>query len=556
VTTVAATSLQSDRRVALRWLGGAARRRWLRALPWVPVLLAGVYVLVVLVNFSALITAFNMNADAVVAPVIGQLLGGAPHGSVVTLGRHPWYEALWILRATSGLPLHRQLWEIAPAAWSFAGLCLLARSAWKALGPWPAALAASALVCVGNLGRFMFFTFDWRGLGVLHTVILGAFFVWLAGAVGRVHLWQALLVAALVGTLSAAPASEDPIFLYWGILPLLAGAVLLVWRTRSRDHWWALAICVGVAGIALVLGWLLHHAMFDRGWRDAPLAVSFAAPEALLKNVVLMVQSYSYLAGGTFFEQRVGFQSTLLFLSGLLCLSALVCVALELRRRAAHSLPAPRALEPLAARRFAYMAFWGGSLACATVPFVFSSAPVDANAARYLLAGYVAIGALLPLLALRSSGWKASVTAGVCLFALIACYQAIRQPAGPPTTFPGPPQANALVRFARSEHVQYGYASYWDAPELTWLSYFKLKVYPVEQCGSPSLTICPFSTVNISSWYAPRGRIRSLLVVDRQLQPVLVSAPDPALGRPLASTAIGALEVYVYPYDIAARFRR
>jgi hypothetical protein len=509
---------------------------------------------VVLVNFSSLITAINMDADAVIAPVMGQLLGGAQHGSLVLLGNHPWYEALLFLRVTSGLPDHRQLWDVAPAVWSIAGIAILAWSAWRALGAWSAALVASALVCAGSGGRFMFFTFDWRSLAALHTVLLGALLVWLVDAAERLRIWQLVLAALAAGAVSAAPMSEDPLFLYWAILPLLAASFLLVWRTRSRAHWRTLIVVVGIGIVAVLGGKLAHHVMFDHGWRAVPLPVSFVAPEALVKNVVLLIESYTYLAGGTFFEAHTDFVGTTLLLSALLLSSALVCLPLELRRRAVQAAPAPVALDRAASRRFAYVAFWASSLASTTTVFVLSSAPVDSGSARYLLAGYVAVGALLPLLAMRSRGWRASVTAGVCLFALIAAYQVVRQPFAPQNIFPGPQQTNALVRFARTEHVDYGYASYWDAPELTWLSYFKVKVYPVLQCAPPSLTICPFDLVRVDSWYKPRPKTSSMLVVDKGLLPILVSAPDPAFGKPRAITTIGDLDVYVYPYDIAARF--
>jgi hypothetical protein len=35
----------------------------------------------------------------------------------------------------------------------------------------------------------------------------------------------------------------------------------------------------------------------------------------------------------------------------------------------------------------------------------------------------------------------------------------------------------------------------------------------------------------------------------------VVTAPDTRDGSPIASTNIGDLTVYVYPYDIASRFR-
>jgi hypothetical protein len=550
--TVAARGLG---RIRAKALWHVVRDRWPEIWPWAPVVFAAVYAIVVLANFSSLITAINMDSDASIAPMIGRLLGGAPHASHVFLGNHPWYESLWFLRATSGLPGYRQLWDIAPATWSVVGIAILAWSAWRALGRWPAALTASALLCAGTAGRFMFFRFDWPGPTALHTVLLGAMVVWLAGLKRPLRAWQLVAIVLVMGAISAAPTAGDQLFLYWAIVPLLFTALLLVWRTRARAHWLILAIAVAVAVIALVGGALLHQAMVRRGWVAAPHSVTFVSSQVLVHNVVLFFQSYTYLAGGTFFGGRPNVPGTAALISALLFIAALVCLPLELRRRAARSAPAPGPLDPGAARRFAYVAFWSTSLACTSAVFVLSNAPVDDNSARYLLAGYIAVGALLGLLALRSRGWRASVTAGVCVFSLIASYQVIKRPFQPQLRFPEPQETNALVRFARAEHVDYGYAGYWDAADLTWISGFKIKVYPVGQCARPTLVICPFY-IGISSWYLPRPRTRSMLIVDHKIQLPVVSAPDPALGPPTATATIGALTAYVYPYDIAARFRQ
>lgn len=128
-----------------RW--AVARERWPQWWPWAPVLCASIYAIVVLINFSPLITAINMQSDASIALMMGKLLGSVPHGATAVLGDHPWYEPLWFLRATSWLPGYRLLWEVAPAAWTVAGIGVLAWSTSRALGRWAAALTACALIC-------------------------------------------------------------------------------------------------------------------------------------------------------------------------------------------------------------------------------------------------------------------------------------------------------------------------------------------------------------------------------------------------------------------------
>jgi hypothetical protein len=211
----------------------------------------------------------------------------------------------------------------------------------------------------------------------------------------------------------------------------------------------------------------------------------------------------------------------------------------------------------------AYVAFWAMSLIATSLVFLLTDAPRDALAGRYLLAGYIAIAALLPLVAARGPRARALLTAGVCAFAAIAAFQLIRRPfvviASPEVSvrFPGPGTAAALARFARQERVTRGYGGYWDAEQLTWGTSFSLLVRPVRVCSARSHSLCYPQLGMISSWYTPEPNARSLLVVDSlgtSYNGVL--APDPALGRPLASRTLGYITAYVYSYDIAARLRR
>src|SRR5579859_1678653 len=107
---------------------------WRRLLLRLPALLAAGYVVVLLVDFSPVISAINTYGDAVIAPVLGRLAGQAPPGSHVLLGHHAYYEEYLFLRATAGLPFYRGLWEVAPALWTLLGFGLLGWAAWRTLG--------------------------------------------------------------------------------------------------------------------------------------------------------------------------------------------------------------------------------------------------------------------------------------------------------------------------------------------------------------------------------------------------------------------------------------
>ena len=148
------------------------------------------------------------------------------------------------------------------------------------------------------------------------------------------------------------------------------------------------------------------------GWVGVPFEIYFAATSVLVNNFVLLVESYANLAGGNFFGLPASGSNIATFASGVLVLAAIVFLILELRRRIVASAPAPVALDPLAARRLAYVAFWASSFVITSLAFVLSSAPIDANSAALRARRLRGRGALLPLLALRNRVWKATVTAG------------------------------------------------------------------------------------------------------------------------------------------------
>jgi hypothetical protein len=111
-----------------------------------------------------------------------------------------------------------------------------------------------------------------------------------------------------------------------------------------------------------------------------------------------------------------------------------------------------------------------------------------------------------------------------------------------------------LLRLARAERVKYGYAGYWDAAPLSWQMKTAVQLYPVGQCYRNGGFLCRVPIHRISSWYHPRPHTRTMLVVDpAQTAFGPVDAP-PSLGKPERVVAIRPVTVYIYPYDIAARF--
>ena len=516
-----------------------------------PALFALAYVAAVTVDFGAIIHAIYSDSDTAIAPVIGHLMGSAAPGSRVVLGNHAWYEEYLFLRLTSGLPAYRQLWEIAPLLWSLAGVALLGWTAARALDGRAALIVVSALICIGAFGRLSFFTFDWHGLTAVHTIVVGAAAVWLAERGGRISWAGVLALALAIGLLGSLPASGDLLFLAWALLPLLLTAVALAWRAPAAAGARMVVFALVVSAIALAGGAVLASTLRAHGVTSLPFGYSLVSADRLVHNFVLLFQGYANVAGGDFFGAHVQPASVAMLISGLLVLAALAAVLATVRVWVAQAGPRPDGGDPQVGARFAYVCFWTTCLLVTSAVFVLTSVPFNAASARYILGGYVAIAALVGLVAIRSPGWRVAVTAAVSLFALSATYQVLREPQANATGAPEMRDFHALERFAAAHHAGYGYASYWNAAELTWTTAFRLALYPVQECA-PNHTLCPHP-INISSWYRARPHTNSLLIVDPNLPELPIRGLDAQFGQPSATATIAGVRVYVFPYDLASR---
>jgi hypothetical protein len=204
--------------------------------------------------------------------------------------------------------------------------------------------------------------------------------------------------------------------------------------------------------------------------------------------------------------------------------------------------------------RTVWLTFWAVSATALAVSFVATTAPEGTYSNRYLVGVLLAVTAVLPLAVERSARARVLLAVGVAVFALIGVMSLLRgEMTNNPLRFPTRSTADALAAFARARGLAVGYAGYWDAPALTWSAGDdRLRVYPVTECA-PEHRLCPPSFHRISTWYRPRPRTRTFLVLHPALSMEKPTAPDLQLGAPVAVDRVGPLTVYTYNYDIAAR---
>ncbi len=517
---------------------------------WAAVPFAAVYLVLLATQFGSVITSSNLDADAVSGPVIGQLFGAAGAHAHVVLGTFGWYSTLLFELATKWLPAHRQVWEAAPYAMLLAGAALTAWSVYAIAGRVAASLTAVILICASPHALLLLLSMTQHSPVWFCLALLGAFLVLLERRGTRTRPLLLGLLALVVGIVIGANAASDPLVTVAGLAPFCLALVAATWLApegdRLRPALAAAVMLVVVAatwvGTDLLMSGL--NVMPEHGQHTGRLA----SATKVGSNFRLWWQSITLLGNGDFLGRNLSFATGLAVICGALSIGAVALLPWlgwrELRGAAiARSARAPG--------RVAFLVFWCCSAALLSGAFLVSALPADAAADRYLVGLIYAAAAVVPAVAGRRPIAQAAVLVATCTFALSAVISmAQRHAATPPPQAPAQRVIPSIERIASRQHLQVGYAGYWDAAPITWATHYHVLVYPVSVCDRGA-HLCPFDLHFITSWYEPRAGVRSFLLTDSRSG--LVPAPTPDLGRPLAVYRLGQATMYVYPYDVAQK---
>jgi hypothetical protein len=523
---------------------------------WAAIPFGAVYLILLASHFGGIVASTNLDADAVSAPVIGELFGSAPASAHVVLGEFAWFATLLFELGTKWLPAHRQVWEAAPYLMALAGAALTAWSVWQVAGRFAASLTAVLLICLAPATLHLLLSMtqhapDWFCLG-----LLAAFLVLLERRASTLRLRVVAPVALVVGVVVGVNAASDPLVVISGLVPFALAVAACYLIARTADSARTLAIA-GATLVVVALAWAgtaIAMSALDVSAEPGLHTNALASVGKIGTNFRLWWQSLAVLGNGDFFGRELTFTSGLAIGCAVLSIGAVLLLPrlgwgeLRARWRAAPAMPA----RPPLPARLAFMVFWCSSAILLTASFLLSAVPVDIHADRYLVGVVYAAAAVVPAAAARRTVTQVLALIGTCAIALagiVSLAQGVvtRNSSG----FPPTELAGRVAAIAAAHHLGVGYAGYWDAAPITWASNFRAKVYPVSVCDQGA-HLCPFDLHVISSWYTPRRGSGSFLLADRQL--ALVPAPTPDLGRPTAVYQVGQLTMYVYPYDIASRF--
>ena len=179
--------------------------------------------------------------------------------------------------------------------------------------------------------------------------------------------------------------------------------------------------------------------------------------------------------------------------------------------------------------------FWCSSAILLTLAFLFSAAPVDIGADRYLVGLLYAAAAVVPAAAAGHRRTEAAVLAGTCVFALGGIVSLANGATSRGRAFHPPPVTAAKRSRSRGSPApspRVGYAGYWESAPITWATDFRVDVFPVSVCNGGA-NLCRFDLHFISSWYGPSAH-REASCWSMTGTSESMTAPTPDLGRPIA----------------------
>lgn len=534
-----------------------------RLWPWSPLALAALYAAALLTTLRSVVNAVYATADTVSAPYLGELLPHA-HGGTALLGNISWAEALWFELLTRGLPEHRQLWELAP--W-LVGLAAIGAVAWTAsvvAGRWAGMVVAVTLGCSGTALLPLQFAWNTHALGYTNCCLLGAFTVLLARREFRIGGRPATHFAALVAIslVVGAGVASDPLSVIAGLIPfVLTGAVVARAAPREPARR-AVTSVVGVAAGSALVAWLIDLLMHEHHLIAQLRPYTLSPFNQLLDHVGVLGESLAVLMNGNFGGAPPSTVGGLSLLCALCVAAGCYAAVGFVRSQIRGLLASPRsAIAPGCGRDLghaAYVCYWTSSGIIVSAAFIFSSFGVDIASKRYVVTVAYSIAALLPIAAAASVRARLVLATGICVILTGSASAMLnRDVQAGADLLPTGQDGVRLLQWAQSEHVTTGYAEYLVAAPLTWETDGRVQVYPVAGCFTTA--VCPWGRPRISSWYRIRRGIRTFLAVDTTLAANLMSegiqgAPS-SLGRPQQTATIGPLTVFVYPFDIASRFR-
>jgi hypothetical protein len=542
----------------------------------IPLAIAGAYLLLFVAKLPHDIRALGWNPDVGSAFAIPETVSRTGTDGFTVMASAGQWVPLWFGLLTARLPLHRELWGVAPTLDFVATALIVGWSVRQVADRRTAALAVLIGLVASPIALTFFMASFSHNTVYPCTALLGAYLIWLTRTAGRRKL-TAIAVPPILGIAIGACLASDLLLAATAVIPLTLTAILAATQRDRRSRLLALS-ALTTAAISLPTAKLTTAIMHSAGYVTLPSPVHYATLSELPSRAALLFKGLKELFNGYLGTEKpgplhtpLGFASDIVMSAALLTLLAVgtLTIAKLLARalRASDSptpatparkddSPAPAtpargndSPTPATLARSLHIAYWTISAVSACGAFwIAGEGPVTTHESYYATAIF-SVAAVVPLLLSRSDTARRLILAGATVFFAASFVGMTRDYVN--VSAPLARSAPEVVRIAEAYHAQTGYSNWGDSSGLTWGTDGRVIVRPLIECQNPSgADLCPGFQAYVPSWYVPRER-RTFLLIDANEAEI---RPVPAgLGKPLAVYAFDSMQMYIYPYDIASR---
>jgi hypothetical protein len=543
-------------RGALRWrirpFKQEARADPLTFLWLVPLSIAAVYLIVFLVKLPHNITALSWNADYASEFVLPEtLVKTGTSGNMVMASAGQWVP-LWFGLLTTTVPLHRELWGVAPTA-LFVTAALVVGWSVSRIATRRTAVLSVLLSLIASPLALAFFMAPAHTTVYISTALLGAYLVWLARARGRRRLLT-FAVPPLVGVAIGVCLASDTLGAATAVVPLSLTAILAGLRRERRSRIAALSALATVA-VAVPIAKLTTQIMHSLGFLTLATPAEVVPLSELPQRAELLFKGLKTIFNGSLGPQLPGTLHTELGVASDVVMSAALLTLLCLGAvTAVRFIRSGLRKEAQAQGELAYslhVIYWVSSAAAACGAFWLAGETGGGTDLHESYYGTVifSVAAVVPLLLTKSAVARRLIPVGatVIFVASLVGLTSYNMNLYEWVTRSEP----TVAKIAAANHVTVGYSGYLAGSTTTWNTHGRLTVRPLMACpNSAGADACPFYMASVPSWYTPARR-HTFLLTDPE-DPWVGSLPS-GLGKPLAVYAIGAMRMYIYPYNIASR---
>ncbi len=533
----------------------AHRRLDLSTLLWLILLtIAFVYVVMFVVQLRHNLTELEWDSDYSIGFTIPETVAhtGTGGDTVISSGGQ-WLPLLFGL-LTAKLPLHRDLWEIAPTVLFIATALIVGWCVAQVADRRAAALAVLLGVIASPLALSFFIAAGGHNTVFPCTALVGAYLIWLGRGDGR-RVLSALSVPLLAGVALGACIASDLLVISSAAAPLVVVALLAGARRDRRSRVLAIS-ALTTAVVAIPIAILTTSIMNSAGFmkietpaRVVPLSALPERAELLFNGLQGLFNGYlAGVKGVGPLHVELGIASTVVMSAALLTL--IVIGSRCAVRFLASGLRKDVEQNPTRLARSLHTVYWVTSAASACGAFWLAAETTGgALHESYYATTIFSVAAVVPL----TLSACVRVRHLVLVAASIFCAASVVGMTGNYLNISPwvAEKAPIVTRLAEANHVSYGYGGYFLGSSLTWNTHGRVTVRPLIECESPTgVDICPFYEARVPSWYVPKHR-HTFLLID-QKESFLRALPQ-GLGRPLKAYAFGSMSMYIYPYDIASR---